>query len=317
MANASDYIRNLIGEVNKVIHGKDDKITLIIATWLAGGHVLLEDVPGTGKTLLAKTIAKVMGIDYSRVQFTPDLLPSDITGSLIIDPKTKELNFRKGPIFTSIFLGDEINRATPRTQSALLEAMAEKSITSDGETRELNNLFFVIATQNPVEQHGTFPLPEAQLDRFMVKLSLGYPSKEAELRMVLERNEGSPFDKIKIDKNNPSQKEEITEIKKLLPRVKMEESVLKYLLELIEKTREHPDIAMGASPRSTLALVNLAKAYSLVQGKSFVAPSIIFEIFPYVMNHRLKLKADSRFEGKSIEEITQSILKSVKPPIVK
>jgi MoxR-like ATPase len=313
MASASDYLNKLIDSIDTVIHGKEDQISLIMAVWLASGHVLLEDVPGTGKTLLAKTISKVMGLDYNRVQFTPDLLPSDILGSLILNAKDNKLELRKGPIFTSLFLGDEINRATPRTQSALLEAMAEKHVTIDGTTHELDELFFVMATQNPIEQHGTFPLPEAQLDRFMVKLSLGYPDYESEMKMIMERFLENPIDKIKV----LSTANEIIQIKELVNHIKIDKSVLKYIIDLIHATRSHPDIATGASPRSSLALVQLSKSFSLLKGKSFVSPSIVYDIFPKVMNHRIQLKPDSKFSGKEIESITEGILKSVKAPILK
>jgi MoxR-like ATPase len=313
MASASDYLKNLITTIDAVIHGKQDQTSLILAVWLASGHVLLEDVPGTGKTLLAKTISKVMGLDFGRVQFTPDLLPSDILGSLILDSKTNELKLRKGPIFTCLFLGDEINRATPRTQSALLEAMAEQNVTIDGEGHALDELFFVMATQNPIEQHGTFPLPEAQLDRFMIKLSLGYPDYESEMKMIQERFLENPLDKI----TSLSSKNEIIQIKELVNHVKIDKSVLKYVMNLIQATRNHPDIATGASPRSTLALVQLSKSLSLLKGAGFVSPSTIYDIFPKVMNHRIKLMPDSKFSGKKIASITESILKSVKAPILK
>ncbi|MBT7608427.1 MAG: AAA family ATPase [Bacteriovoracaceae bacterium] len=210
MTSAAGYLKRIIKSIDTVIHGKENEVLLILAVWLASGHVLIEDVPGTGKTLLAKTISKVMGLDFSRVQFTPDLLPSDILGSLILNHEDNKLDLRKGPIFTSLFLGDEINRATPRTQSALLEAMAEKNVTIDSKTHALNKLFFVMATQNPIEQHGTFPLPEAQLDRFMIQLSLGYPDYESEMKMILERSLDDPLDKIETVSNE----QEIIQLKR-------------------------------------------------------------------------------------------------------
>ncbi len=307
----SEIISSMIEEVDKVVHGKEQQVSMLLACWLAGGHILLEDLPGTGKTVLAKSISKVLGLDYKRVQFTPDLLPSDVTGGMILDPAKKELQLRKGPVFTSIFLGDEINRATPRTQSALLECMAERQVTLDGEPYGLDEHFFVMATQNPVEQHGTFPLPEAQLDRFMVKLALGAPDRRSEERMLKGRVGCDPIDDVKVI----LKRTDLSKLKSLVDKVKVDDSVYGYILDLIEKSRNHSDLSMGASPRATLALVKLGQAMSLVEGRGYLRPSTIYSIFPYVIGHRLHLKPEAKFGGKRVDQIIHEILSSVKAPV--
>lgn len=307
----NEKMNQVISELDSVIHGKEDKIKLILATWVAGGHLLLEDLPGMGKTVLAKSLARVIETEYKRVQFTPDLLPSDITGGIIIDPQTREFNLRKGPLFSTIFLGDEINRATPRTQAALLESMAEKQITIDGTGHKLNPNFFVMATQNPVEQHGTFPLPEAQLDRFMVKLSLGAPDSKSEKRMLLNRNSDDPFESIK----EVLSIEDFSKIRELVKEVKVADPVYDYVVNLVSKTREHDDLSMGASPRASLALIKLGQAVSLINGHSYLSPSTVYKIFPYVIGHRVLMSPEARFGGKSTADILKSILSSVKTPV--
>ena len=313
MAKPSEVIQLLVSNIDQVIHGKKDKINLLFSVWLAGGHALLEDLPGTGKTLLARSMAKVMGLDFKRVQFTPDLLPSDTLGGLILDPEKNELVLRKGPVFTSIFLGDEINRATPRTQSALLECMAERQVTIDGNALELDPLFFVMATQNPVEQHGTFPLPEAQLDRFMVRMSLGTPDRDSELRMLKERLGKNPIENIKASVS----REDLIKLRSLVSKIKVHDSVYKYVLDLVEKSRKHKDLNMGASPRATLALVSLAQAKSLVDGEEFVSPGTVYKLFSHVMEHRFHLTPEAKFSGKTTEMIVKEVLDSVKTPVLK
>ncbi len=307
----SDIVDSLLQEIDSVIHGKKDQVLLLLATYLADGHVLLEDLPGTGKTILAKSISKVLGLDFKRVQFTPDLLPSDVTGGMILDPLNRELVLRKGPVFTSIFLGDEINRATPRTQAALLECMAEKQVTLDGKTHILDDHFFVLATQNPIEQHGTFPLPEAQLDRFMIKMALGVPDRKSEERMLKARMGNEPLSQVR----KLIKKEDLGKLKKMTESVRVEDSVLNYILDLVEKSREHHDVAIGGSPRASLALIKLGQALSLLEGRDYLKPSTIYHLYPHVMNHRLHLRPEAKFGGKSVKSVIKEILSSVKTPI--
>lgn len=311
MENIVSTLVPLFDNINKVIHGKEKQIQHIIAAWLADGHVLLEDVPGTGKTVLAKTIAKSVDLHFGRVQFTTDLLPSDIIGTTIYDDEKKKLLFRKGPIFSTFFLGDEINRATPRTQSALLECMAERQVTIENTTTSLDKLFFVIATQNPIEQHGTFPLPEAQLDRFSIKLTLGYPAKEMELLMAKNRYLINPYDVI----GPVITGDEILKIKKSVSEIKIQDSVYNYAMDVIEATRKHPDCKLGASPRSFLTLIKMAQAMAYINGDDFVRPSIIYNLCNPVLAHRLSLTPEAKFSGKNINEVIKDILLKIKAPI--
>lgn len=269
--------------IQKVMIGKSDVIELILTTLLAGGNVLLEDVPGTGKTVLAKALAKSVEFQFNRIQFTPDLLPSDVTGLNYYNAKEGEFVFRKGPVFANILLADEINRATPRTQSGLLECMEERQITVDGETRVLEKPFFVIATQNPVETAGTFPLPEAQLDRFMMELSMGFPTEEEEVQMLERFWQKNPLEKLTA----VCTKEELLEMQNNIQEVEVGSSVKQYLVQVIQSTRKNEKIAVGVSPRGTLALFRSAQSYAAINGRNYVIPEDIKYIAPYVMSHRI------------------------------
>lgn len=299
-----------LAEVNKVILGKEREIEIIFATWMMGGHALLEDLPGTGKTVLAKSFSKVCQVDFGRVQFTPDLLPSDIIGTTIYDQERKKFYFKKGTLFSDFFLADEINRATPRTQAALLEAMAEKQITIENTSTPLSPAFFVMATQNPLEQHGTFPLPEAQLDRFTIKISLGFLSKELEKKMILDQIARAPLDEVKPILSQS----DLLEINKMVARVKIDASVLNYIIEIADQTRNHAKLQHGLSPRASLAFTRLAQSYALIQGRDHIIPADIFKLAEPVMNHRLILTEDSIFEGESTSDVIKDILKRVKAP---
>ncbi|WP_270286176.1 AAA family ATPase [Enterococcus lactis] len=275
-------IDQLIQELEKAVIGKRSTIQLMIVALLAGGHVLFEDIPGVGKTLLVKALAKAVQGTFSRVQCTPDLLPSDILGFSVYNSQSKEFEFRPGPIFTTILLADEINRTTPRTQSALLEAMAENHATIDNNTYPLDNHFFVLATQNPIEYEGTYPLPEAQLDRFLFRLQIGYPSFDDELLLLLDKFE-KVLDNLKVVLNS----HEIEEIKTSVANVFVSPEVASYALQLVSATRTHSAIQLGISPRGSLAFIQTAKAYALIHGRNYVTPKDLQELVPFVFSHRL------------------------------
>lgn len=275
-------IDQLIQELEKAVIGKRSTIQLMIVALLAGGHVLFEDIPGVGKTLLVKALAKAVQGTFSRVQCTPDLLPSDILGFSVYNSQSKEFEFRPGPIFTTILLADEINRTTPRTQSALLEAMAENHATIDNNTYPLDNHFFVLATQNPIEYEGTYPLPEAQLDRFLFRLQIGYPSFDDELLLFLDKFEKA-LDNLKVVLNS----QEIEEIKTSVANVFVSPEVASYALQLVSATRTHSAIQLGISPRGSLAFIQAAKAYALIHGRNYVTPKDLQELVPFVFSHRL------------------------------
>lgn len=291
--------------IEKVIVGKSKVIDLILTALIAGGHVLLEDVPGTGKTVMAKTLAKSIGVEFSRIQFTPDLLPSDITGLNYYNQKEGEFIFRKGPVFCNILLADEINRATPRTQSSLLECMEEKQITVDGETRVLEPPFFVIATQNPVETAGTFPLPEAQLDRFLMQIPMGLPDKEEELQIINRFIRDNPLAEIAPVMT----KEELLRLQDIYKEVYVHPSLLEYMVQIVEETRDFKIAALGVSPRGTLAFLKAVQVYALLHGRAYVVPEDIRELAVPVLAHRMILQGGMvSGDGKTAIEQILSVI---------
>ena len=299
----ADRIRS---NVEKVIIGKSETIDLVLTALLAGGHILLEDVPGTGQTMLAKALAASLDVEFKRIQFTPDLLPGDVTGIHYFNQKTSEFEFRAGGIFTNILLADEINRATPRTQSSLLESMEERQATIDGTTMELAEPFFVIATQNPVETSGTFPLPEAQLDRFIMQIPMGYPEREGE-REILNRFAGeNPLDSLEA----VCTAEQLQEMKKACEKVYVDSTVVDYLLDIVEATRKHNNIALGVSPRGALAYLKAAKCYTALNGGDFVTPETVKFLAPFVLGHRIILEdlySSKKKAADYVQEITHFV----------
>lgn len=283
IVQAASVLKTIKENINKVMIGKSEVIDLVLTALLSGGHILLEDVPGTGKTKMAKSLARSLDLPFSRIQFTPDLLPSDITGIHYYNQKQGEFVYREGPVFANIVLADEINRATPRTQSSLLECMEEKQVTVDGETKRLEEPFLVIATQNPIETAGTYPLPEAQLDRFLMQLSMGLPKESEELQMIERFIKGDPFDEIEP----VCTKDTLLSMSRVYREVFVHTAVREYILALITRTRNHDKIKLGVSPRGTLAFVKAVQAYAVVQGRSYVVPEDVKVLSAPVMAHRV------------------------------
>ncbi len=297
--------------VQTVIVGDDEAIDLMLAAVLCEGHVLIEDVPGTGKTTLAKALAASLGCTFKRIQFTPDLLPSDVTGLSIFNQKTQEFEFRAGPILSQIVLADEINRATPRTQSALLEAMQERQVTADGETRPLPRPFLILATQNPIELEGTFPLPEAQIDRFLLRVKLGYPSESDENAILRRFRQSDPLETLNAATDPATIKALIEQTRE----IKVEESVQEYIVKIARRTREHEEIALGASPRATLALYRVAQAWAAIRGESFVTPDHIKFVTPYVLTHRVMISPQMHIRGRTPQEVITDVINTVAVPV--
>jgi MoxR-like ATPase len=302
----------VLDEVERAVVGKRDRLELVLAGLLADGHVLLEDVPGLAKTLTARSFAEVTGLRFSRVQFTPDLLPSDVTGSSIWNQRDAEFAFRAGPIFTNILLADEINRAPPKTQAALLEAMQERQVSTDGETRVLEPPFLVLATQNPIEYEGTYPLPEAQLDRFLLRTGFGYPTADAEWEM-LERRLERGVDEVVLER--VVDRETLLAMQRAVEGVHVDESVGRYVVDLVAATRESPSVSVGSSPRGSLALVKLSRCRAALDGRDFVTPDDVKSVAVPTLAHRLVLRPELWVQRRSGEDVVREILDQVRTPV--
>jgi MoxR-like ATPase len=312
MVEVHELAKRIVGNVEQVIVGKRTQVALALVSWLCEGHLLLEDVPGVAKTILARALSGSVGCSFKRIQCTPDLLPSDITGASIFNQKTAEFEFRPGPVFSQIVLADEINRATPRTQAALLEAMAERSVTVDGVTRQLEPPFLVIATQNPVDHEGTFPLPEAQLDRFLMRFTLGYPSAEEEVRMLQMQKERHPLEALRP----VATADELRAGQQQVRAIHVDVKVQQYLVQIVHRTRDHQDIALGASPRASQALLRTGQALAAIRGRSFVQPDDIKRLVPPVLSHRIILRPESRLRKVQVDQVLEEILDQVPVPIL-
>lgn len=307
----SNFAEELEDNVSQVILGKSDTVKKAVLTLLCDGHLLIEDVPGVGKTMLSKALAITIGGQFRRVQFTPDLLPADITGSSVFNQRTVEFEFRPGPIFGNIVLADEINRATPKTQAALLEAMEERQVTTDGVTRPLPRPFFVIATQNNVELTGTYPLPEAQLDRFFARINLGYPSRETETSILETQQIEHPLEKLKqvIDLNK------LIEIQLAIRNIFVHPSIRDYIVEIVSSTRQSNQIILGASPRGSIMLMHAAQAHAASRGSDFVSPDDVKAMATAVLTHRVIARPDLKSRGIDAEEVIENIVESIRAPI--
>lgn len=308
----TEFAKAVQDNVAKVIIGKQEAVELLLVALLSEGHVLLEDVPGVGKTTLAKALAQSIDSSFSRIQFTPDLLPSDVTGSSLFNQKNQDFEFRPGPLFHQIVLADEINRATPRTQSSLLEAMQERQVTTDGTTRPLPAPFMTIATQNPIELEGTFPLPEAQLDRFLLQIELGYPTYDQEDEILIKYQKRDPLTQLSSVVNS----DQITSFQEQIKDQLVKEEVRHYMLNIIRATREHEFTELGVSPRGSLALYRASQALAAVRGRNYVIPSDVQHLAPSLLTHRIHLSAQTRLRGRTPAQIVTEIADSVPVPVI-
>jgi MoxR-like ATPase len=313
MYNGLEKVNRLVNNVEKVIVGKRRVVERVAAALIAGGHILLEDVPGVGKTVMVHAIAKSIGCSFKRIQFTPDLLPSDITGVSVYNQKSGEFEFKVGPVLNQIILADEINRTSPKTQSSLLEVLEEHQITVDGKTYKVQEPFMVLATQNPIEYEGTFPLPEAQLDRFMMKISIGYPEPSDERAILKRFKTDNPINSMEAVLTA----DDILELQRYVKEIYVDESIYDYIVNIVNATRESSDIQLGASPRGSLALFRAAQSWAVINGREYVLPDDIKELCKSVLCHRLIVKPEVKLQGSTSENVLANILKQVRIPVVK
>lgn len=307
---AREVYEKIAANIESVMHGQKDSIRRLLAAMASGGHVLLEDYPGTGKTTLAKVLARSIQADFKRIQFTPDLLPSDILGVSVFNQRDQSFSFHQGPVFANIVLADEINRASPRTQSALLEAMGENQISVEGERRQLPDLFFVVATQNPIEFRGTYPLPEAQMDRFAIQFSLGYVTEDEEVAVLSAQQFGHPADKLKPCATMA----DMLNLRDAVQKIRISEELKHYIVKLVMATRSAPGVQLGASPRASLSLMKTAQAVALFDGEAFVHPEHIHEMACSVIAHRIALDPQARFSGATAQSVVEEIIKKMPVP---
>lgn len=307
----NEQIEKIIRNIEKVMIGKREIAELSIVSLLAGGHVLLEDVPGVGKTMMVRALSKSLGASFKRIQFTPDLLPSDVIGVSIYNPKTLQFEFRPGPIVGNIVLADEINRTSPKTQAALLESMEEASITVDGDTIQLPKPFFVMATQNPIEYEGTYPLPEAQLDRFLLKIKMGYPTKDEEIEVLRRAEKTLPIEQI----NAVLTVVQLVELQRQVKDVHVEDNIKEYIVSLSQNTRFHDKVYLGVSPRASIALMRASQAYAFMQGRGYVVPDDVQYLAKFVFGHRIILKPEARYEGATEEQVIENVLRNTHVPV--
>jgi MoxR-like ATPase len=311
----SATVAHIKGELHKVIVGQDEPIEQVLVALLAEGHALIEGVPGTGKTLTVKTLSRIIHADFGRIQFTPDLMPSDITGTNVFNVATATFNLRQGPIFTDILLADEINRTPPKTQAALLEAMEERQVTIDGEAHSLSPIFTVLATENPIEYEGTYPLPEAQLDRFLLKILLDYPAEEHERQVVANWDAGFNSRRLEqVDLQPLADADAISVCRRDVSRTRMEPGVQRYAVDIVRRTRAHPFVHYGASPRASVALLLCSKALAAIRGREFVTPDDVRDVARPVLRHRLTLRAEAELDGGTPDAVITDILKSAEVP---
>ena len=297
--------------VNSIVKGQEDVLELLLTALLADGHVLLEGVPGVAKTLMAKTLSQVIGVDFKRLQFTPDLMPTDVVGTSILNTQTQDFNFRKGPVFTQFLLVDEINRAPAKTQAALFECMEERQVTFDGTTYPLPDFYMVMATQNPIDQEGTYRLPEAQMDRFLMKITVGYPTVESELQILQEYHQGKKLHEVHFDEPILTL-DELKSLRSMLKDVVVDDSLMKYLCNIVAATRDSTYTWIGGSPRASIALLQTAKAHAILSGRDFVTPDDIHFLAPYILAHRVTLTAEAELNGMTITQLVKQIIDSVK-----
>jgi MoxR-like ATPase len=312
--NVGDRAAQILDEIERAVVGKREALELVLLGLLADGHVLIEDNPGLAKTLMARSFAAVTGLRFTRVQFTPDLMPSDVTGSAIYDQRSGDLRFQPGPIFTNVLLGDEINRAPPKTQAALLEAMQERQVTSEDGTRQLERPFLVLATQNPIEYEGTYPLPEAQLDRFLLRISVGYPDRAAELELLGRRRERGR-DEVELDR--VVERDELLAMQRAVETVHADDSILSYAVDLVTATRESPQVQVGASPRGSLALLKLSRARAAVEGRDFVTPDDVKVVAVPALSHRITLRPELWIQRVEAADVVRDCLKRCPAPPVR